>query len=113
MPRLAWLLFATVALAVAVAVAAQPTSIQTASAAQGARPRVTNRCPVDALALRRIDRPALRRLGLELGLHGVHEAGSQSIDYRGARAKARFPTFYTGYVRSVCPERLVKHRPDG
>jgi len=60
------------------------------------------------LALRRIDLPALRRLGLELALHGVHKAGSQSIDYRGARAKARFPTFYAGYVRIACPRRLVK-----
>jgi hypothetical protein len=42
--RVAWLLFATVALAVAGALVAKPTSIQTASAAQGARPRVTNRC---------------------------------------------------------------------
>jgi hypothetical protein len=106
--RVAWLLFATAALAVAGALVARPTSVQRASAAQGTRPRVTNRCPVDALALRRIDLPALRRLGLELGLHGVHEAGSRSIDYRGTRAKARLPTFYTGYVRIACPRRLVK-----
>jgi hypothetical protein len=69
---------------------------------------VTNRCPTGALPLRRADLPALRRFGLALGLHGVHKAGSQSIDYRGARAKASFPTFYTGYVRSACPKRLLR-----
>jgi hypothetical protein len=105
--RVAWLLFPTVVLGVAIAVTEEATGVQKASAAHGARPRVTNRCPVDAQPLRRIDLPALRRLALELGLHGVHKAGSQSVDYRDARAKAKFPTFYSGYVRIACPRRLV------
>jgi hypothetical protein len=88
----------------AVLAAVQPVA---ASFAHSARPRVTNRCPVGALSLRRADLPALRRFGLELALHGVHKAGSQTIDYRDARAKASFPTFYTGYVRSACPRRFV------
>ena len=50
----------------------------------------------------------MRRFALELGLHGVHKAGLQTIDYRGARARASFPTFYTGYVRIACPRSLVK-----
>jgi hypothetical protein len=69
---------------------------------------VTNRCPVGALPLRRADLPALRRSGLALAPHGVQKAGSRSIDYRDAHAKARFPTFYTGFVRSACPRRLVR-----
>jgi len=72
------------------------------------QPRVTNRCPVDALPLRRADLPALRRFGLALAPHGVHAAGKQTIDYRDAKAKASFPTFYTGYVRSACPARVAK-----
>jgi hypothetical protein len=73
-----------------------------------AQPRVTNRCPTDALPLRRSDLPALRRFGLALAPHGVERLpGGRRIDYRDARAKARFPTFYTGYVRSVCPARLA------
>ena len=107
-PRVAWLLFATIALAVAGAVTEQATNVQRASAAPSTGPRVTNRCPVDAQPLRRVDLPALRRLALELGQHGVHKDGSQSIDYRAARAKAEFPTFFTGYVRIACPRRLVK-----
>ena len=76
--------------------------------AHGARPRVTNSCPTGALQLRRADLRALRRFALRLAPHGVQKAGSRSIDYRDARAKAGFPTFYTGYVRSACPKRLVK-----
>jgi hypothetical protein len=106
--RVAWLLLATVALAVAGALTEQATSGQRAPVAHGTRPRVTNRCPVGAQPLRRVDLPALRRFALELGLHGVHKAGSQTIDYRGARARASFPTFYTGFVRSACRRRLVK-----
>ena len=112
MPRLprraAWLLFVTIALAVAGAVIERAASVDRASAAHNARPRVTNRCPIDTQPLRGVDLPALRRLALELGLHGVHKAGSETIDYRDARAKASFPTFYTGYVRIACPRRLVK-----
>jgi hypothetical protein len=102
------LLLATVAPAVAGALTEQATSGQRAPVAHGTRPRVTNRCPVGAQPLRRVDLPALRRFALEFGLHGVHKAGSQTIDYRGARARASFPTFYTGFVRSACPRRLVK-----
>ena len=80
----------------------------TATAADGARPRVTNRCPADALPLRASDLPALRRFGLALAPHGVHKVGSQTIDYRDARAKASFPTFYTRYVRSACPAAVAK-----
>jgi hypothetical protein len=76
--------------------------------AQGGHPRVTNRCPTEALPIREADLPALRRFGLELAPHGVQKAGSRSIDYRNARAKAGFPTFYTGFVRSACPSRLVE-----
>ena len=79
-----------------------------AASADGVRPRVTNRCPVDALPLRRADLPALRRLALALAPHGVQKAGRQTIDYRDAKAKASWPTFYTGYVRSTCPARVVK-----
>jgi hypothetical protein len=67
------------------------------------QPRVTNRCPTDALPLRRSDLPALRRLGLALAPRGVERVGARRIDYRDARAKAGFPTFYTRYVRTVCP----------
>jgi hypothetical protein len=76
--------------------------------ADGAGPRVTNRCPADALRLRRADLPALRRFALELAPRGVQKAGSRSIDYRDAKARAGFPTFYTAFVRSACPLRLVK-----
>jgi hypothetical protein len=71
-------------------------------------PRITNRCPANALPLRRADLPALRRFALRLAPHGVQREGSHSIDYRDATAKAKFPTFYTGYVRSVCRPSLVK-----
>jgi hypothetical protein len=70
--------------------------------------RVTNRCPADALRLRPTDLPALRRFALRLAPHGVQQEGSHSIDYRDATAKAKFPTFYTGYVRSVCRPSLVE-----
>jgi hypothetical protein len=78
------------------------------SVERGSHPRVTNRCPVGALPLRKADLPALRRFGLALAPHGIHKLGSRSIDYRDAHAFARVPTFYTGYVRSMCPTRLVK-----
>jgi hypothetical protein len=73
-----------------------------------AKPRVTNRCPVDALPLRNSDLPALRRFGVALAPHGVHRMGSQTADYRQAEAKAGFPTFYTGFVRSACPPDVAK-----
>ncbi len=76
--------------------------------ADAGRPRVTNRCPINAQPLRASDLPALRRFGLALAPHGVQRAGSQTIDYRDARAKASFPTFYTRYVRSVCPAAVAK-----
>lgn len=75
---------------------------------RSSHPRVTDRCPVGALPLRRSDLPALRRFGLALAPHGVHKVGSRTIDYRDAHARARFPTFYSGYVRSTCPKRLVE-----
>jgi hypothetical protein len=50
----------------------------------------------------------LRRFALRLAPHGVQKEGSHSIDYRDATAKAKFPTFYTGYARSVCRPSLVK-----
>jgi hypothetical protein len=78
-----------------------------ATGADGRRPRVTNRCPADAQPLRPSDLPALRRFGLALAPHGVDQVGSQTIDYRDARAKASFPTFYTRYVRSVCPAAVA------
>jgi hypothetical protein len=71
-------------------------------------PRVTNRCPANARPLRSTDLPALRRFALKLAPHGVQKAGSRSIDYRDATPKAKFPTFYTSYVRSVCSAPLVK-----
>ena len=77
--------------------------------AVAARPKVTNRCPADALPIRRADLPALRRFGLALAQHGVERVGARTIDYRGARAKASLPpTFYTGYVRSSCPAADAK-----
>jgi hypothetical protein len=79
-----------------------------AANAEGGRVRVTNRCPTDALPLRQSDLPALRRFGLALAPHGVRRAGSRTIDYRNARAKAVFPTFYTRYVRSFCPSAVAK-----
>jgi hypothetical protein len=72
------------------------------------RPRVTNRCPADALPLRPSDLPALRRFGLALAPHGVQRMAGREIDYRGAHATARFPTFYTRYVRSACPAAVVR-----
>ncbi|MDQ2914905.1 MAG: hypothetical protein M3T56_16885 [Chloroflexota bacterium] len=83
-------------------------SADSTSSTGSARPRVTNHCPTDALSLRRADLPALRRFGLALAPHGVQKAGKQSIDYRDAKAKASFPTGYTGYVRSACPGRVAK-----
>jgi hypothetical protein len=80
----------------------------TAGATPGARPRVTNRCPLGALSLRRSDLPALRRFGILVAPHGVVRAGTRSIDYRDARAEAGFPTFYTGYVRTACPRADVR-----
>ena len=80
----------------------------TTTAGDARSPRVTNRCPANALPLRPADRPALRRFALTLAPHGVQKAGSRSIDYRDAEARAKFPTFYTGYVRAVCPASLVK-----
>ena len=85
-------------------------SVNTAAASSGGsamRPRVTNRCPVDALPLRTADLPALRRFGLTIAHHGVDRAGGRRpIDYRNARAKAEIGTFYTGFVRTLCPRRL-------
>lgn len=73
------------------------------------RPRITHRCPANALPLRKSDIPALRRTGLALAPHGVERFRNRVVaDYRNARAKARFPTFYTGYVRNTCPARLVR-----
>jgi hypothetical protein len=97
-----------VALAVGAVVTNQATSGDGRSIEHSVRPRVTARCPVGALPLRKGDLPALRRLGRALAPNGVHKVGSRSIDYRDAHARARFPTFYTAYVRSVCPKRLVK-----
>ena len=34
--------------------------------------------------------------------------GTRVADYRGAKAKAKFPTFYTGYVRSACSARIAR-----
>ena len=99
---------AVIALALGGGSAKQTTGAHAAVLTQDARPKVTNRCPLGALPLRRADLPALRRFGVELAPHGVHREGSHSIDYRDAHAKATFPTFYTGYVRSVCPRRLVR-----
>jgi hypothetical protein len=79
-----------------------------ARAGSRTQPRITNRCPADTLPLRLFDLPSLRRFGLALAPHGVQRAGTRSIDYRDARAKASFPTFYTGYVRSVCPAGIAK-----
>jgi hypothetical protein len=105
--RVAWLVFAIIALAVGTVTEEAATS-RAVSFERQARPRITNRCPVGALPLRRADLPALRRFGLELALHGVQKAGSQTIDYRDAHARAHFPTFYTGFVRSACPRALVR-----
>jgi len=95
------------ALAAALAVVVLTTTGTTTARDIGS-PRVTNRCPTDALPLRHTDLPRLRRFALELAPHGVEKAGSRSIDYRDATAKAKFPTFYTAYVRSVCPASLVR-----
>lgn len=95
-------------MAAAVIAFAGATSTDAAAIVDRIRPRVTNRCPLDALPLRRTDLPALRRLALALAPHGVQKAGTQSIDYRDAKAKASFPTFYTGYVRTACPARVAK-----
>jgi len=98
------------ALAVALAVVA---FIAGATSAGDARsPRVTNRCPAKALPLRPADLPAVKRFALKLAPHGVRSAGTQSIDYRDATASAKFPTFYTGYVRAVCRASLVKRLID-
>ena len=78
-----------------------------AGSAPGSRPRVTNRCPLDALPLHHSDLPALRKAGLRAALHGVQRYGSQTADHRDARARAGFPTFYTGYVRTACPRALA------
>jgi hypothetical protein len=72
------------------------------------RPRVTNRCPLNALPLRRSDLPALQRFGLAVAPHGVQHTRSGTIDYRDADAKAGFPTFYTGYVRNACPKTVAR-----
>jgi hypothetical protein len=72
------------------------------------RPRVTNQCPLNALPLRRSDLPALRRFGLAVAPHGVQHTRSGTIDYRDAHARAGFPTFYTGYVRSACPKLAAR-----
>jgi hypothetical protein len=79
-----------------------------ATSPAAAPPRITNRCPLGALPLRRADLPALRTFGLAVAPRGVHSAGSRTIDYRDARAKAGFPTFYTGFVRTACPKGLAK-----
>jgi hypothetical protein len=84
------------------------TATNSTTASDGRSPRVTNRCPTDALPLRATDLPALRRFALKLAPKGVRNAGSQSIDYRDATARAKFPTSYTGYVRAVCRASLVK-----
>ena len=70
--------------------------------------RVTNRCPASPLPLRKVDLPALRRFALKIAPHGVQKEGSHPIDYRDATARAKFPTFYTGYVRSDCPASLAE-----
>lgn len=83
-------------------------SAAVAPADGGRNPRVTNRCPTDALPLRRGDLPALRRFALSVAPKGVERAGARVIDYRGARASVRrAPTFYTGYVRAKCPAAAV------
>lgn len=84
------------------------TATGTTIAGDARLPRVTNRCPANALPLRPADLPALRRFALRLAPHGVQKEGSHSIDYRDATAKGKFPTFYTGYVRSVCRPSFVK-----
>jgi hypothetical protein len=71
----------------------------------GGKPRVTNRCSVNALPLRSSDRPALAAFGLALAPHGVDRAGGRTIDYRGATAKARFPTFYSFSACGRCVRR--------
>jgi len=80
----------------------------TTTAGDARSPRVTNRCPVNALRLRPADLPALRRFALKLAPHGVEKAGARSIDYRDATARAGYPTFYKGFVRSACRPSLVK-----
>ena len=80
----------------------------TTTASEARSPRVTNRCPANALLLRPADLPALRRFALKLAPHGVEKAGFRSIDYRDATARAGYPTFYTGFVRSACRASLVK-----
>src|SRR2546429_9231411 len=99
---------AIVALAASGALTEHAASGQVVPLTDSAHPRVTNRCPVDTLPLGRVDLPALRLFALRLALHGVHKLGSRAIDYRDARARASFPTFYTGYVRIACPKRLVQ-----
>jgi hypothetical protein len=91
-----------------VATVASIAALAAASTTPATRPRVTNRCPLDALPLRRSDLPGLRRFGIRVAPHGVVRAGTKSIDYRDARAKAGFPTFYTGYVRTACPHVYVQ-----
>ena len=71
-------------------------------------PRVTNECPTNALPLHRSDLPALRRLGLALAPQGVKRFGTHRIDYRDAHAKAGFPTFYAGFVRTACPKAVSR-----
>ena len=83
-------------------VAALATAAAGATTSPVARPHVTNRCPTGALPLRQSDLPALRRVGIALGLHGVRRSGNTVADYRGARTRVTFPTFFTGYVRHVC-----------
>jgi hypothetical protein len=70
----------------------------TGSIAHG-RTQTPEPCPVGVLPLRAADLPPLRRFALTLAPHGA--------SYRDAKATIRLPTFFTGYVRAVCPKRLV------
>jgi hypothetical protein len=72
-------------------------------------PRVTHRCPRMALALKRHDLRIARTFAFHaLVQHGVHRAGNRTIDYRNALVRADSPTFYTGYVRSLCGGALTQ-----
>jgi hypothetical protein len=82
---------------------------QVASGApSSSHPRVTNECPTNALWLHRSDLPALRPFGLAVAPKGVKRFGTDRIDYRDAHAKAGFPTFYTGFVRTACPKSVSR-----
>ena len=105
--------FVAIALALGGGAVSQAIGGHGRASGRASHPRVTSRCPLSALPLRKPDLATLRRFGLALALHGVHKVGSRSIDYRDAYATARFPTFYTGYVRSACQRQpLVQRLPD-